>query len=422
MANYIYQDEKFSLSRTRRARLLNQLAVVCIIVTGIHAFVSHYLQLGTSKDVFISIFMASLFSLLLNRIGLFKAAAIVGLIVFNIFIFLIAASEVYESGIHIHLVSAGFASVILFGHEDRLLGSLFAFFSMILYLCSVLSNFSMWEYRIFTEDQSKLLFIINTLVFLGVSLSLLLFMLKLNSKAESNLRTTSQKIEIQNEQLVKANLELDRFVYSASHDLRAPLSSISGLVTLAQRDPSAQHLYAGMMRDRIRVMNRFITDIVNYARNARLEIEIAEVNLSQLVREIIDGLKYFPNYERITIELKADSELILLSDHSRLRVVFNNLITNAIKYQDSRKEHSYLRIHLSLTGTTCQAVLADNGIGIKEEFQARIFDMFYRATEKSKGSGLGLYIVKETLDKLNGSISFQSTFGKGTTFTVSIPT
>ena len=227
MNNYVYQDHKFSLSRVRRSKLLNQLSVVCIFVVSIHVFISEYLHLRTPRAVFISILIISLFCLLLNRLGHFKVAATFGLLAFNIFIYLVSASEVYESGIHIHLVTAGFASSLLFGHEDRFLGSLFAFFSMILYLGSVLLDFSLWEYRVFTPDQSKLLFIINFIVFVGVVLALLLFMQGLNSTAERTLGITSRKIQLQNEQLVKANSELDRFVYSASHDLRAPLSSIS---------------------------------------------------------------------------------------------------------------------------------------------------------------------------------------------------
>jgi signal transduction histidine kinase len=101
--------------------------------------------------------------------------------------------------------------------------------------------------------------------------------------------------------------------------------------------------------------------------------------------------------------------------------VFNNLISNAIRYSDPYKKQSFVRIGITTTVDQAHITVEDNGIGIEQEHIEKVFNMFYRATESKSGSGLGLYIVKETLDMLGGKIQVSSTMGKGTTFTLTIP-
>jgi signal transduction histidine kinase len=102
-------------------------------------------------------------------------------------------------------------------------------------------------------------------------------------------------------------------------------------------------------------------------------------------------------------------------------VIINNLISNSIKYRDANKDHNIIDIQAVVTDTHVQIIFRDNGIGIAKDLMPRIFDMFFRATERSEGAGLGLYIVKETIDKLHGSIEVDSTINKGTTFRMRIP-
>jgi signal transduction histidine kinase len=421
MVKVAKSEEFFSLSGAIRAKILNQMASVLIFVLTVYFFLDIFLRLHIHTGVFIGLLSLGIGILFLNANGYFKVATSLGLLFFNLFIYLMSSSERYETGIHLYIVLAGFIALVLFGNENRLLGYLFVFFSSILYLLIVLVDFSLLEYRYFSDDQVKAIFVVNGAVYSVVSIYLLFIVLRLNYKAEENLTIKKIEITTQNEKLKKANLELDRFVYSASHDLRAPLSSISGLITLSHQDPSATPEYLVMMQDRVGVMDKFIREIIDYSRNARLELQLEKINLRKLIEEVVEVLRFTPNREKITIEVKSGDETIISSDRTRLNVVLSNLIANAIKYQDLQKGNSYLIVSCALEGSICRIKLEDNGIGIKEEYQPKIFNMFYRATEKSKGSGLGLYIVKETLDKLSGTISFQSTYGQGTTFEVSIP-
>jgi signal transduction histidine kinase len=413
--------ETFSLSRPIRSRILNQLAAALIGVLAIYFVIDLVVKLQVHKGIFIGLLLLSASIFILNGRGYFKMAASIGLLLFNLFIYSMSSSERYETSLHLHLILAGLVALILFGNEDRWLGYLFVSFTGTLYLLGALVDFSFLEYRDFSVSQVKIMLVVNSMIYSSVTISLVFLVLRLNYKAEKSLATKKIEITLQNEKLKKANSELDRFVYSASHDLRAPLSSISGLISLAQRDPAAMPEYLGMMQDRVVVMNRFIREIINYSRNSRLEVELEKIDLKKMIEEVLDVLKFAPNRDRIKIEIEAADDLIIYSDRARLNVALSNLIANAVKYQDLRKENSYLKIRCSKEGVVCRIQLEDNGIGIKEEHQPKIFDMFYRATEKSKGSGLGLYIVKETLDKLSGNISFQSSYGQGTTFTVVIP-
>ena len=110
-----------------------------------------------------------------------------------------------------------------------------------------------------------------------------------------------------------------------------------------------------------------------------------------------------------------------MSDATRLRIILNNIISNAIKYRSFDKDNSFIRIEVVVSEKECKLTIEDNGEGIEESKLPHIFDMFYRATVKSTGSGLGLYIVKKVIDKLKASIEVDSEEMEGTTFTIIIP-
>jgi signal transduction histidine kinase len=226
-----------------------------------------------------------------------------------------------------------------------------------------------------------------------------------------------------NNLLSKTNTELDRFVYSTSHDLRAPLTSVMGLINITERSQTPEDIakYLGMMRDRVHSLDRFIKDITDYSRNNRLEIKKEKVNLAALAHEIWENLKFSPEAENINFLIDIPEDLTIESDKNRLQVIIGNLISNAVRYHDSRKADQFIRLRYKVSGRVFCIKVEDNGQGIAQEYHSKIFEMFYRANEKSKGSGLGLYIVKEALMKLSGSIQLDSTPGLGTTITIKLP-
>ncbi len=241
-------------------------------------------------------------------------------------------------------------------------------------------------------------------------------------------KTAELTLRKQNEELVKINQELDSFVYSVSHNLRAPLMSVLGLLRLAhieveraEQDTAVLLSYFSMMEHSIHKLDDTLKEILDYSRNARSEINIDKVDLARTLEDGFERLRYHEGSDQIQKIVEVSEEAPFYSDPNRVAVVLNNLISNAIKYRDERKENQFVRVEAKVTKGHATIRFSDNGIGISSDLVNRIFDMFFRATEKSEGAGLGLYIVKETIEKLGGRISTESVHGMGTTFNIEIP-
>jgi signal transduction histidine kinase len=166
-----------------------------------------------------------------------------------------------------------------------------------------------------------------------------------------------------------------------------------------------------------------IKEILDYSRNARLELAITEIDLEELVSDCIGKLTYYDGFDQLSIMTEfSGNKTVCRSDKYRLSMVLVNLLSNAIKYRDQTKPQSYVLIKSNICDEKISIVFQDNGMGISNDLIGRVFDMFFRGSEKSDGAGLGLFIVKETIEKLNGSIQVSSSLGNGTKFEISIPT
>jgi PAS domain S-box-containing protein len=233
--------------------------------------------------------------------------------------------------------------------------------------------------------------------------------------AEDRLRAKLEEVQ-------KTNYELDHFVYSVSHDLRSPVATIQGLVNIAEKETlsAASQKYLEMIRESINRMEGFIKDILTYSRNSRLELTIEKINFRELLTSTQSSLKLLQGADRLKIELEMDDHDAFYSDSARVAVILKNMIANSIRYQDRNKE-SFLNIHVATSSESVLITFTDNGIGIESSLKGKIFDMFYRASDISTGAGLGLYIAKEIIGKLGGSIEVQSALGVFTTFEVCIP-
>ncbi|MDQ3536611.1 MAG: PAS domain-containing sensor histidine kinase [Bacteroidota bacterium] len=231
------------------------------------------------------------------------------------------------------------------------------------------------------------------------------------------------KLIEQNEELLKINSELDRFVYSASHDLRAPLMSILGLINIAKIETKEETNleYLNLMTKSIHKLDKFVQDIIHYSRNSRLALKNELIDFESLLLENLEEVKYLENAEKIEKLISVEQKQPFYSDKSRICVVLNNIISNAIKYFDYKKTKSFIKISIKVDAATANIEIEDNGIGIASQHVNRIFEMFFRASETNVGSGLGLYIVKETLLKLQGDIQVHSVLGEGTRFSIRIP-
>lgn len=242
---------------------------------------------------------------------------------------------------------------------------------------------------------------------------------------ETKRKKAERTLRRQNQELIKINKELDSFVYSVSHNLRAPLMSVLGLINLLQLenkngDPS-MHNYFQMMQQSIHKLDDTLKEILDYSRNARSALAISTVDVRKAILDSFEKLKYIEGSDEIVKSIEINQEVVFYSDTYRLSVIINNIVSNAIKYRDVNKAHNELVVSAAFSETDLTLSFRDNGIGIASEYLPRVFEMFFRATERSEGAGLGLYIVKETVEKLHGNISIESVLGEGTIFKVIIP-
>ena len=242
-------------------------------------------------------------------------------------------------------------------------------------------------------------------------------------KQFEEIRDKSHLLEDQNAKLNKLNNELDQFIYSASHDLKAPLSSLLGLINIlhSRVEPIIHDEYFDMMEKSIKRLENHIKDIIQYSKNHQLEITLKEIKLRCTLEIMINQLKYQKGAEGLVIEIDIVEKVPFYSDPMRLNMILFNLISNAFKYYDSEKANKSIRISGSVTAKSATISICDNGLGIEKIHLNRIFELFFRGTEKSTGSGLGLFIAKEAIDKLKGSITLESEIGKGSNFTICIP-
>jgi len=231
----------------------------------------------------------------------------------------------------------------------------------------------------------------------------------------------SERIEAE-EELRRINFELDSFVYRSSHDLRAPLRSVLGLVTLvrAEEDRGQRDYYLRLMEKSIDKLDTFIRDMTDFSRNSRQEVLVTPVDFRTILAECADNLRYMEHADRVALRVEVEGDGFY-SDPQRISTVFQNLMSNAVKYQRLSISDAFVAFRIRCTAQEAQIVCTDNGKGIDNAYLDKIFDMFFRASADSYGSGLGLYITRQVVKKLNGTIRVESQPGQGTTFTITLP-
>ncbi|MEP7319685.1 MAG: hybrid sensor histidine kinase/response regulator [Panacibacter sp.] len=232
---------------------------------------------------------------------------------------------------------------------------------------------------------------------------------------------TRDKLSKKIDELQKINDELNRFVYSTSHDLRSPLASVMGILNLAKMEQSVQdpNGYLGMIETCVNKMDTFIQKIIEYYKSIRVEEENTKIDFNVLLDESIKLVKMQkPGIEYI---LDIDQQADFVNDAFRVSVIVDNLISNAVKYQKPTETNPKIEITVRTTNEKATIKIEDNGIGILDQHLNSIFKMFFRSNHSVNGLGIGLYIVKEALIRIGGDISVNSTYGGGTAFNLEIP-
>ncbi len=215
--------------------------------------------------------------------------------------------------------------------------------------------------------------------------------------------------------------EMNNFLYRTTHDLKSPLASLSGLINLTEKqekNKNTKELF-DLMKLCLNKMNEMLNSLVEIIQNSNRGISADVIDFRILVEEIKNNLKFLPAFEGINFKFEIHQKNEFRTDKKLLATILQNLIDNAAKYR--KTENPEIQIKISEDEKGVKITVHDNGIGIPEKLQERIFDMFFRATEFSQGSGLGLYIVNNSVKKLFGKIEVESSAGNGSIFTVYLP-
>lgn len=242
----------------------------------------------------------------------------------------------------------------------------------------------------------------------------------INANLEGIVLERTSKLRKANQKLLIANNELDLFIYRASHDLKGPIASLLGLTKIAKLEklPPTTSDYIDKIETGAELLNKVLSKLTNIHFINKAELEPSDIN----IKSFIDGILRTFNPEKIRnfiVKNEISDDLTVVGDEKLLRIVFENLIENAIYFR--KPGESLLLIKEEEKEDVYNLIFEDNGVGIPKEYQKKIFDMFYRASDLSKGSGLGLYLVKKVLEKVEGDITLFSEKGKFARFVISIP-
>ncbi|HYG52717.1 MAG TPA: HAMP domain-containing sensor histidine kinase, partial [Flavobacteriales bacterium] len=223
--------------------------------------------------------------------------------------------------------------------------------------------------------------------------------------------------------LKESNKELETYIYKASHDLRAPITSILGLAHISKYD--VKHKKALDYINKIEITAQKLDETIKGLVQSLTIKDTNQFNdtikFDSLINDTLSKYELKKEYSTIRIQPKLYNRRSFVSNKFILESLFQNLIENAIKYQKADGKNSYLNIQVKDSAKGVEIKFEDNGIGMDPTSQARAFDMYYRGTNQSQGSGLGLYLVKTGVEKLGGTIHLQSAVDKGTTMTLNLP-
>jgi PAS domain S-box-containing protein len=217
------------------------------------------------------------------------------------------------------------------------------------------------------------------------------------------------------DKLKRVNQELKTFIYRASHDLRGPLASVLGLTNLAQMQiQDAESLkFFDYIRASTYKLDKTLKALTDVASITQLE-SFTEINFPELIEEVFEGIRESSEVgKEMQIDLQINQPVPFLSGREPIKYMLENIIDNSIKYRNP--SHALkLRLNVNVTAACADIEVSDNGMGIPANLQTRVFDMFFRGNENSKGSGLGLYVVEKLAGSLNGNIRMTSEENVGT--------
>lgn len=234
-------------------------------------------------------------------------------------------------------------------------------------------------------------------------------------------RDLEQKVQLRTEELKQAYIELDTFFYRSSHDFRRPLTTFMGLAEVARitlKDQAARELFE-KVKDTAINFDRMLVKLQSISDVGMQHLAYEPVCLKEMVSGILNAFRTELETRHIQVHNNFHQISAVYSYPVLVKTIIENLIENAIQFSAEKEPFIHIRTFEQEDGVCIE--IKDNGQGIAEDLKDRIFDMYFRANYRSKGNGLGLYIVKKAIEKISGKVRYSSKLKKGSTFCVTIP-
>lgn len=425
ISTWLLSDLALSVSESelKRLRLTIYLCITSMAVSLIYTALDLANGVYFALPFYSAIFIAPVISLLLIRKGKFLVGKITVLFGASIAIFFASVSDPFETGVVLIFVPLSIVPFAIIGFRNIWASISIVVGTFFLFLLSRFTDLFDSYLKAVPDSYIQMSLALNYLIAVTISILIVYFLARLHRESEIRLIEKEKAVTEKNVLLTKLNQELDGFVYSVSHDLRSPLSSILGLTNLAKFSTSKEELvdYMGMIQERIQIQDAFIKDIIEYSRNTRTEPLAEPTDLYSLTHEVVESLKFNVGADKIHFDIDLPQDFIVITDKNRWKTMLSNLVSNAIKYHDNTKPDQYIKMSANRTNEKILYTVTDNGNGIESQHLEKIFDMFYRASDNSSGSGLGLFITREAAQKLNGTITVTSEQHVGSVFEITIP-
>ncbi len=419
-----FAHDYYTKDKQRRQNIISWFIYLVIISISISAIPDIYF--GLWHSAFSMLIPMAYFTGIdfINRRGYTDTASHLLLFGCNFFVFVYSSMIGSAANVHFLLIVSILFIPFMINTKQKLSIFLHIATAMLFLLSLELTDFSIFPQFVDISLEQKIVFGKVNVILMFFLLPYLIFsIINAHTSLADELIASEQLLRKQNQELSKMNTELDNFVYRVSHDLRSPIASVLGLINISMDETDLKKIkeYEQLKARSLHKLDNFIKDILDYSRNKRLELQPEDINWESFLKQLFTLYEHLPEAIGMQLDINIEQNTTFYTDLNRITIIFNNLFINAIRYQDTYKPKSFIKITGVISEEQAVISFKDNGISIPEEHKANIFDMFYRANQNSKGSGLGLYILKEALLKLNGELKLFSTIGEGTEFVMEFP-
>ncbi len=224
--------------------------------------------------------------------------------------------------------------------------------------------------------------------------------------------------------LARANSVIDKFINGCSHSMRGPLKTIRGLVNIISEDNTPEKksvTILDLIEKTASHMENILNQLEQFLENSKKEVKVEQVDIAEIISEVQSKYQRALDQHSIEVTIRIHDKETLLTDKERLKIILFQIFSNAISFCDPNKAKRMILIEARIFNSSFEIAVRDNGVGIEPECSGKIFQLFYRASEKSKGAGIGLYIVKEIIEKMKGIVSVQSQLSSGSNFLIWLP-